>query len=223
MPLGLNNIETMRWFLQPSNAGGKSLQYEWQFYGMFLFDPFSSKTKSAFGKIADPKTGVTNLLKSVNEDFPPVIQSFHIKGVSVPTYEFEKKQMMYGQIPRSFPLLNAMNMDLQIDLEEDDKGSVDYFINWNQRRIIDSDGYYNSPNSVKLKAFVLEVQDKQGLPIVYYTFHDIFFLNGGTVKYSYGGNGPIQRSITFGCDRMSTIYIKQNAVAQALSFAQALI
>jgi hypothetical protein len=121
--------------------------------------------------------------------------------------------MYYGVAPRSFPVLNFEGFDLNITLEEDEQGTVDYFVNWNQRRIIDSEGYYKAPNSLKIPGFVLEVQDKMGIPIVYYTFHDIFFLNADPVQYSYANNDSIKRTLTFGCDRLSTVYVKQNAVA----------
>lgn len=212
MPLGVNNIELLRYFRQPEGTFGKSVQREWLFWGFFMFNPFAAATRAAAAPGSILKSSI---LKTVNAEFPPVIQPFHILSVTIPTYQFEKIVMMYGQVPRSFPVLNFKGLDLQIELEEDEKGTVDYFVNWNQRNIIDSDGYYKAPNSMKLDAFVLEIQDKMGVPVVYHTFHDIYFLNASEQTYSYAGGGTIKRQLTFGCDRMSTIYIKQNAVAAA--------
>ena len=204
MPLGLNSLELLRYFRQPENAFGKSIQRDWGFYGMFIYNPFMGVGLGA----GDAKRGI---------EFPPIIQPFHILSVTIPTYKFDKKVMTYGQVPRSFPVLNfTQGLDLKISLEEDEKGTVDYFINWNMRNIIDSDGYYNPPDKVKLKAFVLEIQDKNAIPVVYYMFHDIFFMDASEPTYSYTSNDSIKRELTFNCDRMSTIYTKNNSVAAGI-------
>jgi len=198
MPIGINGLELQRYFRQPESAYGKSIQRSWQFYGLFIYNPFQGVSVGR------------------RIEMPPIIQPFHILDVTIPTYEFEKVVMMYGQVPRSFPVLKFEGFNFTTTLEEDEKGNVEYFINWNQRNIIDSDGYYNAPNKVKLKAFVVEVQDKTGIPVVYYIFHDIYFLTAGEATYSYTSNDSIKRSITFGCDRMSTIFIKQNIIAAGI-------
>jgi hypothetical protein len=196
IPVGNPASELRRWFRAPESAFGKSIQRNWAFYGTFIFNPFQ---------------GV-----SVGRDieFPPIIQPFHIVDVSIPTYSFERKVMMYGQVPRSFPILNFEGFVLDITMEEDEQGTVDYFINWNQRNIIDKDGYYNPPDKAKLKAFVLEVQDKGANPVVYYIFHDIYFVNASAASYSYTGNESIKRQVSFGCDRLSHVYTKQNILTR---------
>jgi len=198
MPIGVNGLELQRYFRQPESAYGKSIQRNWQFFGLFIYNPFQGVTVGR------------------QIEMPPVIQPFHILDVTIPTYEFEKVVMMYGQVPRSFPVLKFEGFNFNVTLEEDEKGNVEYFINWNQRNIIDSSGYYNAPNKAKIKAFVVEVQDKMGIPVVYYTFHDIYFLQASEASYSYTSNESIKRSLTFGCDRMSTIFTKQNAVAAGI-------
>jgi len=196
MPAGLNGIELLRYFRQPESAFGKSIQRSWQFWGFFLYNPFQGVSVGR------------------NIEFPPVIQPFHIIDVTIPTYGFKKEVMMYGQVPRSFPVLEFEGFDVDVTLEEDEQGTVEYFINWNQRNIIDNEGYYNAPNKVKMKAFTLEVQDKTGIPVVYYMFHDLYFLQASPVNYAYDNNSTIRRTITFGCDRMSTIFTKQNVFAK---------
>jgi len=215
MPLGMNNIELLRYFRQPETAFGKSVQRSWRFWGFFIYNPFSTDTKVA--GIAAKTYGLDQfgkkLFSSLNKDFPPIIQPFHILSVTIPTYKFEKNVMMYGQVPRSFPLLKFEGFDFNIEMEEDEQGTVDYFINWLQRKIIDNRGYYKAPNLMKIPNFILEIQDKMGIPVVYYNFHDIYFLNASEPTYTYSSNESIKRTVTFGCDRMSTIYIKQNMVA----------
>jgi hypothetical protein len=219
MPIGLNSLELLKYFRLPESAFGKSIQRSWQFYGFFIYNPLSTKSSVAaqFGNTF----GVSTLMKSLNKDFPPIIQPYHIIDVNIPTYKFKRMNQMYGQVPRSFPLLEFEGFNFSITLEEDERGTVEYFINWLQRRIISSEGYYNAPELAKIPAFVLEVQDKTGVPVVYYMFHDIYYLEAGDVQYSYTSNESIRRSITFGCDRLNTTFIKQNAVATAIGLAQA--
>ena len=221
MPIGVNNIELLRYFRQPDTAFGKSVQRSWTFWGFFMYNPFSTETKVA--GMAAKTYGLDQfgkkLFSSLNKDFPPIIQPFHILSVTVPTYGFTHEMMMYGQVPKSYPILDFKSFEFSTELEEDEQGTVDYFINWNQRRIIDSDGYYNAPDKVKIPGFVLEVQDKMGIPVIYYIFHDIFFLNADGVTYAYNSVDSIKRTITWACDRLSHIYVKQNAVAAVIGAA----
>jgi len=211
MPVGINNIELLRYFRQPETAFGKSVQRSWTFWGFFMYNPFSNGLPIG--------GGIKALAGALNKDFPPIIQPFHILSVTVPTYTFTHEHMMYGQVPRSFPILDFKGFEFTTELEEDERGTVDYFINWNQRRIIDSDGYYKAPNKVKIPGFVLEVQDKMGIPVIYYIFHDIFFLNASEASYAYTNGDSIKRTLTWACDRISQMYVKQNAVAAIIGAA----
>lgn len=215
MPLGANSIELLRYFRQPETAFGKSVQRSWQFWCFFLYDPFSSESKAALAGVGN--FGLRNfgssLASSLNKDFPPIIQPFHVLDVTIPSYKFQREVMMYGQVPRSFPVLDFKGFEISITLEEDEQGTVAYFINWLQRRIIDNKGYYNAPNKVKIPGLVIEIQDKMGIPVVYYIFHDIFLTNVDDVQYSYTDSGTIKRNITFACDRLTEVFVKQNAVA----------
>ncbi len=197
MPIGVNSIELPKYFRQPENEFGKSIQRNWQFYGFFLYSPFKSI-----------KSNTSNLVNNKSE-FPPEIQTFHILDVTIPTYKFRKEKVMYGQVPRTFPVLDFEGFNLSVTLEEDEFGTVERFINWNQRNIIDSRGYYNAPNNVKTKAFYVEVQDKNGAPVVYYIFKDLYFLEASDASYSYNSNESIKRTLTFGCDMMSTEFVEK--------------
>ena len=219
MPIGLNGIELLRYFRQPETAYGKSVQREFQFWGFFMYNPFSDLIAESNSVPRSARQKLKDTLGNVNSDFPPIVQPFHILGVTIPTYTFAKKIMWYGTVPRTFPYLSMDGFNLQVQLEEDEIGSVEYFINWNQRNLIDSEGYYTPPNQMKIKGFILEVQDHFGIPVIYYVFHDLYFLEADAANYSYESNGSVKRNVTFGCDRMSTIFTKQNGVAAAAGLA----
>lgn len=183
-----------QWYRLPELAFGKSIQKSWQFFVTFLDNPLSNRRSSDPGPM-------------------PIIRAYHVLDVNLPTYMFEKVIMYYGQVPRSFPVLKFEGFNVDITFEEDELGTIDYFINWCQRCIIDKDGYYRNPGNRKIKALVVEVQDKNGIPVMYYVFHDLYFLNADAVSYSYERNESVKRKITFGVDRMTTYYTKYTGIA----------
>jgi len=203
MPLG-SSTDLLRYFRQPESAFGKSIQRSWAFNVSFIYNPFQGV---AAGR---------------SLEFPPVIQSFHVLDITIPTYGFKKEVMMYGQVPRTFPVLEFEGFNIDVTMEEDEQATVDYFINWNQRNIIDSEGYYNAPEKAKLDALVVEVQDKMGRPVVYYIFHDIYFLAASPATYAYATNDSIKRTVTFGVDRMTTYFTKQNSVTRGIGAIRSL-
>jgi len=198
MPIGVTSVELLRYFRQPESAFGKSVQRPWTFNALFIYNPFKG----------------LSLGRSI--EFPPVLQTFHFVDITIPTYSFNKEILMYGQIPRTFPILNFKGFEVRMTLEEDEQGTVEYFINWNQRNIINKDGTYNAPDNAKIKALAIEIQDKTGIPIVYYIFHDLYFLNADPVTYAYQASDSIKRNVTFGVDRLSTYFTKQNIVSRGL-------
>lgn len=198
MPLGINSNDLLRYFRQPGSGFGKSIQRSWGFDVSFIYNPLKG------------------LSLGRGLEFPPIIQPFYVLDVTMPTYSFKKEVMMYGQVPRTFPILEFEGFDVDVTLEEDEKGTVDYFINWNQRNIIDDEGYYSAPDDAKIKAMVVEIYDNQSKPVVYYIFHDLYFLAANPAQYSYNSNDSIKRTVTFGVDRVSTYYIKQNVISQGI-------
>lgn len=199
--IGLNAIELQKYFTAPETTFGKSIQRNWKFYATFLINP---------------KNGLDR------KDIPPKLEAYHILDITIPTYEFQKNVVMYGQVPKSFPTLNFEGFNVDVVFEEDEQGTIDYFINWNQRNIINRNGLYNAPDSVKIPALVVEIQDKMGIPVLYYIFHDLYYVSATPATYSYQSNESIKRTVTFGVDRISTYYIKQNLVAKAIGAVSSL-
>ena len=74
---------------------------------------------------------------------------------------------MYGVVPKVFHYLILKKHKLKVTFEEDELGTIAYFINWMQRNIIDRDGYYRAQET-KIGHFVVEVQDRNGFPVLKY-------------------------------------------------------
>jgi len=197
MPIGLQKLELMSYFSLPATLFGKSIQRSYSFYATFLDNPFN---KGGNRK----KTGPM-----------PIIRPSHFLSVTLPTYQFTKESIIFGQVPVSFPVLNVENareMTVSCDFEEDEFGTIEFFISWCQRSIIDNDGYYVNPLNNRIGHLIVEVTDPTGLPILYYTMKDLYYLNASDVTYAYDTNDSIKRTITFGVDRIETLFTKYSAV-----------
>jgi len=173
---------------------GKSIQRDWSFVGVFIFDG-----------MGDPESRAANG-NDTGIDPKPVIMAHHITSITMPSYDFEQVTMMYGQVPRSFPVMDTKAKQFTIEMEEDELSTVDKFINWNQRLIISANGYYTAPNKVKIPFFIVEVTRSDATVSVVYKFRKIFFISASAPTYTYAGGAAIKRTITFGYDFMSVLY-----------------
>jgi len=192
--LGLQKATLNTYFNLPSSLFGKSIQRSYSFYATFLDYPFNKKGNRK-------ETGPM-----------PVISPYHFLSVTLPTYKFDKEVLMYGQVPATFPVLNHEGFEVDVELEEDEFGTIEFFISWCQRSIIDSKGYYIAPLQNRIGHLVVEITDPNGLPVVYYTFKDIYYLRATDPTYQYDTNDSIKRTITFGVDIMETLFTKYSAV-----------
>jgi len=205
MPLGLSFLSLRDYFYTPSMLYGKSIQPSWKFIVQFVPKP-------------------SNQMPSGSETGPmPVLKPYHVIDVTLPTYRFRKETVMYGDLPRSFPVLETSHFrDLSVSLtmEEDELGTISFLINWLQRTIIDKDGFYYGPLQSRIGDLVVGVEDKNGLPIVFYIFRELYYLAADDVTYSYETNDPIRYSITFSAERIHTMFTKYgplNAAQKALA------
>lgn len=191
----------------PSQLGGKSVQPAWRFYVAHIYNPMMGV--SNIGDVA----------KRLLEGPSPLMRAYHVKNVSVPTYQFNKEIQEYGAVPRSFAVLNAnQGLNLQLTYEEDDKGTIGYLVNWMQRRTINRNGYYNAPMKTRMM-IIVEAHDQNGVPNAVYIFHDCFYTLCGEAQYSYDSNAPMSYAVSYGFDRMSVSFPKYSLIGSALNIA----
>ena len=194
MPLGLQALELGAYFNLPGNLFGKSIQRSYSFNASFLDNRFNTGGNR---QVTGPM---------------PVILPWHFLNITLPTYKFQKEVMLYGQVPFTWPVLDFAGFEITAEFEEDEFGTIEFFISWCQRQIIDNDGYYIPPAQNRIGHLIVEIQDPLGLPVVYYTFKDIYYLTASDPTYSYDSNDSIKRNITFGVDRMETLFTKYSAI-----------
>jgi hypothetical protein len=198
MPIGLQQGELNSYFRLPSSVFGKSIQRSYNFFSTFLDNPFTPRR---------PDLGPM-----------PLVLPYHILSVTLPTYKFSKEVLIFGQVPVTFPVLNvddAKELSVQVLLEEDELGTIEFFITWCQRNIIDNDGYYTAPLKNRIGHLIIEVDDPNGIPIVFYTLKSLYYLNASDVTYDYSTNESIKRTVTFGVDRVETLFTKYTAINMA--------
>lgn len=188
MPIGLNSIAIQGWYKLPELAFGKSIQPSYRFFATFLDNPFRQ---------FDPDIGSM-----------PIITPYHFQSISIPTYQFTLDKVFYGIIPRAFPTLNQESLTISVNFEEDENGTIAYFINWMQKCIVDSNGYYKAPSKNRIGNLVVEVQDRQGIPSVYYIFKNLSYVTSDSVSFDYAAAESIKYNITFSVEFMETWYVK---------------
>lgn len=189
MPLGSNNIEFLGFY---SNLEVfKTIQKNFKFFVTFWDDDIiSTKAYSETGSM-------------------PVINHYHIQSVSIPQYPFSKEVVKYGPLAKCYPVMSDFNgLDIDVEFEEDEFGTIAYFINYLQRKIVRQDGTFRSQLENRIDNMVILTEDDQGVPINMFWYKNIFYQNSTPVTFRYDGNEAIRYTITFGADLMKFLPIK---------------
>ena len=143
----------------------------------------------------------------------PIIKPWHILNVTTPQYPFGKDNVQYGPLAKTYPVMADFNgFDIRVTFEEDNKGTIAYFINWLQRKILDSDGRYRSQTENRIDHMIIETQDDAGLPIQLYWYQNIYFQNASENTLDYSTVDSVKYDITFGADYMKFFPIKAGLV-----------
>jgi len=144
----------------------------------------------------------------------PLLENWHILGVSIPQCDFKKEVQMYGPVPRSFPYIEFDGMEFKIEFEEDSYGTIGYFVTYLQRRVVDKRGYYTPPGKVKIPRVIVVTEDHNGFPVGVFTFHQCYFLQAQEIEYRQDGNESVKYSVVFNSDFM-TAHFPQRVLGPA--------
>lgn len=179
--------ELYMWYNMPDRFVGKSVVNGCHFIVTML------PNKTLLKRIKDGKLSV-----------PPIIRSWHVTDVSVPSLDFKRETIMYGNIPRGFTVIgdNPLNATVDITFEEDNVGSIEYLKNWLQKTIIDSDGLHVPPNLQKLFNIVVTQFDPSGYPIGIYTIKNCYYVQSTGLNLGYSSSNIVTRKISFGSEQI---------------------
>ena len=193
MPVGINAVELLGFFAGVDLF--KSIQKNYKFFVTIWDDALKASTP-------DPETGPM-----------PLITHWHTRSVTIPQYTFSKEVVKYGPIAKSFPVMELNGLDIAITFEEDEFGTIAYFINWLQRKIIRNDGTYRSQKDNRVDNLMILTEDDSGIPINLFWYKNVYFQNASPATFDYGGNESIKYDITFGADYLQFLPIKALAKA----------
>jgi len=144
----------------------------------------------------------------------PLIQHWHVNSINVPmSYNILKQVTKIGPMSKSLPYIDEDGFEIVLEMEEDKIGTISYFIQWLQRRIVDIDGTYTAPETAKLDKIFIEIEDSYGIPILFLTYHDLIFFGCDNVNYDYKTNQALSYTLRFNADWMSQATPKAEALA----------
>lgn len=193
MPKFINNLELQAFY------NTKSILPNYRFYVTFYDkEIFMIQNRELFKRIGP---------------MPPIAH-WHVKNVNIPmSYRVLKQTQKYGPLSRSFPYMDEDGLEIVLELEEDSLGTIAYFVQWLQRRVVDQDGTYTPPEQSKLDKIMIQVEDLYGLPVYFLTFNNIMFFGCDNVSYDYTGNQALSYTLHFNADWMSQITPKAGVLS----------
>lgn len=202
-PIPLKALNDLNSNLGLVSPFGKSIQKSYRFLVTFFPNMFLSAQRPQIFKEIGPM---------------PLVRSFHIQSISIPQYTFTKETQYYGNAPRSFPILKHDGFEVKIEFEEDDHGTIGFFISWLQRLAIEpSKGYYTPPDFVKLPLISVITETDNGTPIAVYTLHDAFYLTATGPDLNYSDSASIKYSITFNVDVINSFFPQAKIFQQLIN------
>jgi len=208
MPAAINQLELAGFYSGLDIL--KSIQKSYKFLVTFYDAPgFYASSPSLNNKY-------NALLQEIGPQ--PLIKQWHVLNVAIPQYKFHAESQKYGTLIKSFPVMDSEPLRIDITMEEDAQGTIAYFINWMQRRIIDKEngGVYRSQKLNRITDLIIETEDDAGIPIQIYWFKNIFLSEVSTVTFDYSLNETIKYSLGFAADWMRILPIKALATAKLL-------
>lgn len=138
----------------------------------------------------------------------PKFQHFHVLNVNLPiAYDIKKETQKYGMMVRSFPFIDYDGLEFSIQFEEDQVGTITNFIQWLQRRMVTEDGLCQPPVNIRLKRFVITVENQFGVPVIMVFFNNVYFLRASTMNLNYAENGSVKYDVTFNADWMDVNFL----------------
>jgi hypothetical protein len=142
----------------------------------------------------------------------PIILPWHVKSVTIPQYPFGKDVIKYGPLAKTFPVMGDFNgFDITILFEEDSQGTIAYFINWLQRKIIDREGggVYRSQSVNRIDYMLIQTEDESGITISNYLYKNVYFQNASDVTYDYSSKEVVVFNVVFGADQLKFLPVKK--------------
>lgn len=130
----------------------------------------------------------------------PSIKDFHVLNVSIQDWEFKKEVLKIGPFSRTFPILDGDGFEFSVTFEEDADRSIIKMIDWLQRKILVSDGLYNSPKKSCIPGVQIEILTDEGELLAVFLYTNVYIMRVNNVTLEYTNNDSVKYEIIFGSD-----------------------
>jgi len=203
------------YYNRPKELRGKTIQKGYRFVTMVL--PNDMYFKRLFGKIKADRNStyasgggkVLALADTIDlAPFESLMNGWYVKNATLPSYKVGKESQSFGVLPKTYPVFGMNDGDaiepIVIDFEEDEWGTIEWFINWAYTTIINKNGTHVPPNLTKMFNIVVMRLNDDAFPTDVYVYRNCYYMGtGGDLRVSYDDTGATTRTIKFGTDRIS--------------------
>lgn len=171
-----------------------------EFYGIKNLQPSYKFLVSFFDT---PKEG--------KQSFPPILH-YHVRGVTIPHYRFKKEVMEYNGLGKQFPIFDHVyGLDLRIEFDEDQQGTVAQLVRYCHKRILNEDGTYNAPDSARIRLIQVDILGFDNVVRTRYNCYGCFLFETEDMLYSYDNPEGIKYTLTFAVDYVTVETNPNNA------------
>lgn len=140
-------------------------------------------------------------------DFPKSGEEFIVRSVKLPQYEFKREVIKYGPFPFTYPVLETDGLEIQLTLEETNKGSITRMIEQLKMNILDQNGRYY-PQVKNRFGLDVVVTDHKNNNIFQCKYEDCYFLKASELNMDYYTNEAVSYDLSIAADIMSVEFIK---------------
>lgn len=132
----------------------------------------------------------------------PIIRNHQIVNVTIPTWDFTKVADENTPYKYSFSTYAWSAFDMPILFNEDKYGSVSRLSDWCQKRIVDPNNFYYSPELQRVLNIKISVIGDDDRLVMSYEAKNAWFVKQAVPTFDSTTSVPLVISITFGCDNV---------------------
>lgn len=126
-----------------------------------------------------------------------------VQNITLPTWNFKKEVVPSGIISYSFPVLEVEGFEFTVLYSgETHNATVQKFVNWCQRKIIDEKGFYRIKDESVIGDVIVQLINRKGDPSCEYVYRNVYYLRQTEITMDYAQDGTLPISVTFGCDNL---------------------
>jgi len=156
-----------------------------------------------------------------NQRDMPVIEPYHIRNASVPNFAgmVTAGLVQIGPLSKSYPIVKSEKIEFRLEMEEDDKATVQKFIIWSFKNYVNERGLHNYPDNTKLQMITITVTNASGVEVVRFKYERPFLQSADPISYAYDSGDSIKYILTFICYNYGVEFLEppEEALIQSIT------